>query len=440
MSVKIFLYSLGCAKNQVDAEMMSGLLTEAGFVMVDNAVEAEVIIINTCGFLTSSKQEAIHAIIEYAEYKSSGKCRLLLTTGCMPQKYAAEMTESLPEIDGMLGSRQYTEIVRLIKDKLALDDSSAACPANPYMLRRLSTPPYMAYLKIADGCDNCCAYCLIPQLRGKFYSRPMEDLLEEARLLYGRGVQELVLIAQDTTAYGKDLYGEIKLPELLAQIAEIGFHWVRLMYCYPTRIEKKLLETMVKYDNICHYLDLPMQHADDEILHAMHRSDTNRLLREKLELIRSYMPDCAIRTTMMVGFPGERVEHWHNLLDFLRDERLSWVGVFAFSREEDTLAYNLPHQVKPATKERRRSITVDTIAKITTDVLKSYVGQKLEILVEGVDENGIYFGRSSYHANEVDGQVLFTSEQELYAGQFVEVRIIGVNELDLIGEFYESGK
>jgi len=434
--LKVYLYSLGCAKNQVESEMMSGILQDAGFVMTNEAPEADIIIVNTCGFLTDSKREAIHAILELSDNKQNGNCRLLLATGCMPEKYGDMMLEAMPELDGLLGSREYHKIVDLINEKFKLPQYNLIC-SDPYLLRSLSTPPYMAYLKIADGCDNHCAYCLIPQLRGKFYSRPMEDLLAEAQMLLDKGVKEIVLIAQDTTSYGRDIYGKPMLAELLERIAQMGFHWVRIMYCYPNRITEELLQVMVKYENICHYIDLPMQHADDEVLHAMNRSDTNVFLKEKINLIRSYLPDCAIRTTVMVGFPGEKVRNWHVLLDFLEEMRLTWVGVFAFSREQDTKAYNMPHQVKESTKQRRFAITSEHIAKITADVLKSFSDTIQEVLVEGVDENGIYSGRTRFQAYEVDGQVLFTSERELQAGEFVQVRIIGSDAYDLIGEYYE---
>ena len=439
MKINVYLYSLGCAKNQVESEMMSGMLQYAGFRMCAEAKDAEVIIVNTCGFLTSAKQEAIHAILELAQYKESGKCRLLLAVGCMPEKYAEQMHEAMPEIDAMLGSREYQKIVRLINEKLGLPQTNEY-QGDAYCLRALSTPPYMAYLKIADGCDNCCSYCLIPQLRGKFYSRKMEDLIAEAKVLLAKGVKEIVLIAQDTTAYGKDIYGKPMLHELLDRIASLGFHWVRIMYCYPARITDELLQVMSTHDNICHYLDLPIQHSDDEILAAMNRTDTNEFLRAKIQKIREYMPECALRTTVMVGFPGEKVKNWKNLLSFLQEVKFTWTGVFAFSREKDTKAYSMPHQVKESTKERRRAITSENIAKITYDVLESYMGSILEILVEGVDENGLYYGRSSFQAYEVDGQVIFTSKNDLIPGQFVKVRIVDVIDCDLVGEEYEFSK
>ncbi|MCL2817674.1 MAG: 30S ribosomal protein S12 methylthiotransferase RimO [Clostridiales bacterium] len=431
--MNIYLYSLGCVKNLVDGEAMSGLLRESGFELTDDASAAEVIIVNTCGFIRSAKEESIAAILRLAEYKKNGRCRLLLAAGCMPQKYAAEMLSSMPEIDAALGPGQISEAAPLIREKLGLGERSPVSCRDVNLLRRLSTPFYMAYLKIADGCDNRCSYCLIPQLRGAYKSRPVPDILAEARLLAQKGVKELVLVAQDTTGYGIDLYGEVRLPELLRELAALPFVWIRLMYSYPRRIGPELLRVMAEHENICHYLDLPLQHADDGVLAAMNRPDTRRSLLEKIALIREYLPDAALRTTVMVGFPGETPAAWQNLLGFLREARFDWVGVFAFSKEDDTAAALLPGQVAEKTKKSRLHKTMSLLADLSAEKMRGFISRELEVLVEGRGEDGLYFGRSAFHAPEVDGLVYFSGGEWEEIGSFVKVRVTDADVYDLYG-------
>ena len=431
--LKIYLLSLGCVKNQVESEMMSGMLDLYGFVIIDNPTTADIIIVNTCGFLISAREEAIENILELAQWKESGCCRLLLAVGCMPQKYGAEMLSSMPELDGVLGSSEYADIGEFIIEKLSLPEPSVIRPCDPYMLRRLSTPPHTAYIKIADGCDNHCAYCLIPQLRGVYRSRTMESIVTEAKKLLSEDVSELILVAQDTTNYGMDIYGVKALPELLTQLAQLDFHWIRLLYCYPSHITKELLTVMARYDNICHYLDIPLQYADDKVLKNMNRTDTVASLREKIYLIKRYLPDVALRTTIMVGFPGEHGKSWLNMLKFLEDVRFDWVGVFAYSREEDTPAYSLPHQVLESTKQRRLEETHVFLNKLSERRMAAYVGRILEVLTEGRGKDGRYYGRSMYQSPEVDGLVYFTSDVHRKLGSYVAVRITGHDVYDLNG-------
>ena len=432
--LKIYLLSLGCVKNRVESEMMSGMLDLYGFAIIDNPAAADVIIVNTCGFLISAKEEAIENILELAQWKESGACRLLLAVGCMPQKYGAEMLSAMPELDGVLGSAECADIGEFVTEKLTLAaPHPTEKPHDPYMLRHLSTPPYTAYIKIADGCDNHCAYCLIPQLRGVYRSRTMESIIAEAKKLLSEGVSELILVAQDTTNYGMDIYDKKALPELLTQLAQLDFHWIRLLYCYPSRITEELLAVMAKHDNICHYLDIPLQHADDAVLKNMNRTDTSVSLREKIALIRKYLPDIALRTTVMVGFPGETDKSWHNMLKFLQEICFDWVGVFAYSREGDTPAYSLPHQVRESTKQRRLEATHSLLNTLSENRMAASVGRKLEVLTEGREDDGRYYGRSRYQAPEVDGLVYFNSDTPIKAGSYVTVKITGHDVYDLTG-------
>ena len=432
--MNVYLYSLGCVKNLVDGEAMSGLLRACGFTLTDEAAAAEVIIVNTCGFIRSAKEESIAAILRLAAYKQEGRCRLLLAAGCMPQKYAAEMLSAMPEIDAALGPGQIREVVPLIREKLGLGEGPPAPCGDIHLLRILSTPPYTAYLKIADGCNNRCSYCLIPQLRGVYQSRPMPDILAEARLLAQKGVKELILVAQDTTGYGFDLYGEFVLPQLLRELAALPFVWIRLMYSYPRLIGPELLRVMAEHENICHYLDLPLQHADDGVLAAMNRSDTRQSLLEKIALIREYLPDAALRTTVMVGFPGETRTAWQNLLGFLSEARFDWVGVFAYSKEDGTAAARLPAQVAQKTKDVRLHKTMSLLAGLSAEKMRGFIRRELDVLVEGGGEDGLYFGRSAFHAPEVDGLVYFSGGEQVETGSFVKVRVTSAGVYDLYGE------
>ncbi|MGI5891509.1 MAG: 30S ribosomal protein S12 methylthiotransferase RimO [Bacillota bacterium] len=434
-TLRIYLRSLGCAKNLVDSEMMSGLLLANKFQLIDLPQEADIIIVNTCGFIQAAKEEAIDNILELAQYKQSGRCRLLVAVGCMVEKYRQQLMESLPEVDAFLGTQEYEQIAELIKEKLSLTEKQPALPKDFYLLRSLCTPGYLAYLKIAEGCNNHCSYCVIPQLRGAYKSRTMEDILKEASILYEQGVKELIVIAQDVTNYGYDLYQESRLACLLEQLVEIPFVWIRLLYVYPSSIDEELLCVMSRHKNICHYLDIPLQHGDDEILAAMNRRGSSEQIKDKIKLIRSYMPDIALRTTIMVGFPGEKKRHFANLLRFLQEIEFDWVGVFKYCREPDTIAADLPAQVHKDAKARREEKAMTLLARLTSQRLARHIGQVLQVLVEKevAEKPGWYQGRSQYHAPEVDGLIFFPAH-DLQEGEFVQIKITGCDTYDLIGE------
>lgn len=432
MTATVYLLSLGCAKNQVDSELMRGVLGREGYILTERPAEAEIIIVNTCGFIEAAKKESIEAILELAAYKRHGRCRLLAAVGCMAEKYAEEMREAMPEIDAIMGSQSYAQIGALLS-------GAAAGEAQPddYQLRALAPGAATAYLKIAEGCDNHCSYCLIPQLRGAYRSRPFAEIVAEAERLCAAGVKELVLIAQDTTKYGLDLYARPRLAELLAAVAQLPFAMIRLLYAYPDTLDDDVLVVMARHDNICHYLDLPVQHGADRVLRAMNRRVTGREILARLERIRGYLPDIALRSTMMVGFPGEKEADFATLLDFLAQARFDWLGAFPYSREDDTPAARMPEQVAEEVKQERYHAVMRQAAEITAARLRRFVGQTLTVLAEGAAEelgNGWYQGRSQYHAPEVDGAVFFTASRAVKPGNLYPVRILSSDIYDLMGE------
>jgi len=436
--LSVHLLSLGCSKNLVESEMMAGLLAVFHFNLTENPQEADVIIVNTCAFIEAAKAETIAEILRLAEYKNKGKCRLLLAIGCMGEKYRTEMLEAMPELDEVMGN-EYSRIAEIISSKFEIKQQAPTLPEDLYLLRRRSTPPFTAYLKIADGCNNCCSYCLIPQLKGHLQSRTQEDILTEAHQLRAEGVQELVLIAQDLTRYGEDIDGQSHLPELLDKLAKIDFPWIRLLYLYPTRISEDLLKVMSANANICHYLDLPMQHINGGVLAKMNRDGDRGQITYELNLIKQYLPDCALRTTVMVGFPTEDKAAFAELLDFLSEGYFTWTGVFAYSREADTLAYGFDHQCRRETKERRVEKTSRLLAQVSAENLQNYLGRELIVLVEEQDNSVSegeyrYVGRSQYQAPEVDGVIYFSSFVPLVVGSFVKVNITSTDIYDLIGE------
>lgn len=436
--MRIFILSLGCSKNLVDSETIAGFLEHEGWMLVDKPEDAEIIIVNTCGFIQSAKEESIREILEMAAYKESHACRLLVAAGCMAEKYRQELAESIPEIDAFLPASQLTQIVKLIKEKYSLsqDGDFKQSPPNYYLLRRLATPAYTAYLKVSEGCDNNCTYCLIPMIRGPLVSRPFEDIIEEAALLAEKGVREIIILAQDTTAYGLDLYHQLKLPDLLDKLAELPFVWIRLLYAYPEYITEELLAVMRKHKNICNYLDMPIQHIDDEILKAMNRRGSSKLIREKISLIKRFLPDAALRTTFIVGFPGEDKKAFQALIDFAEEGHFLWVGAFPYGREMETPAALLPSQKDKQTKERRYDRLMKLLAKKSEANLQQYMGSELMVLVEGAmkDREGWYYGRSQYQAPDVDGVIYFSSETPLLPGDFIRVLINKSEIYDLIGE------
>lgn len=435
----IGLVSLGCAKNQTDAETMLGMLSEEGFAITYDPNEADVIIVNTCGFIESAKQESIDAILEMAQYKDE-RCRLLIAAGCLAERYSEDILKDLPEVDAIVGTGDYDKIVQVIRD--AFDGKKPVLCGNqnrnvPERLPRiLSTPPYAAYLKIADGCDNNCTYCAIPMIRGHFRSRAMEDIVEEAQRLAKSGVRELILIAQDTSRYGMDLYGEKSLDMLLEELVKIdGIEWIRVHYFYPEAITDSLIETMAKYDKICNYIDMPVQHANNYILRRMARRTTQEQMLERINKIRAQIPGCIIRTSIIVGFPGETQEHFDDLYEFVKKVRFDRMGVFTYSQEEGTPAADFGEQIDEDTKNERRDKLMTLQQQISLELNREKLGEILEVIVEGYDEESfLFFGRSRGDSIEVDGKVYFATEEEVFAGDIVKVKILDADEYDLTGE------
>ncbi|MGM9629148.1 30S ribosomal protein S12 methylthiotransferase RimO [Butyricicoccus sp.] len=439
MSIRLGLISLGCAKNLVDSEHMLAQLAEAGVTIVDDVADADVAVINTCGFIESAKQEAIQTILETAELKKSGQLKALIVTGCLVQRYPEEITEEMPEIDAVLGTGSYTNIVDAVRAVMQAPGTvyrnfGQIDEAEMEGGRILLTPGYSAYLKIAEGCNNHCAYCVIPKLRGRFRSRPMEDILEEARAMAAAGVREIIVVAQDITRYGTDLYGERRLSDLLHELCAMDFTWVRLHYLYPDEITDDMIETIATEPKIVKYLDIPIQHVNNRILKAMHRRGDSAFLRSLFHELRSRIPGLVLRTSLIVGLPGETEEEFEELCEFMREMNIERAGVFCYSPEEGSEAAEMPDQIDEETKNERRMI----IEELQSDVLDRFAarmkGQLIEVLCEGWDgETGLYYGRSYADSPDIDGRVLFDSAFSVEEGQFVPVRITGAQGADLTG-------
>jgi len=439
MSYKVGLISLGCPKNQVDAEIMLAALEEDGFEIVNYVDGADAVIVNTCSFIDDAKKEAIENILEAVQLKNEGTVGSVIVTGCLSQLYKDEVLNEIPEVDAVLGigaNGNIAELVRSVIDgeKILLYPPQADLPLNGQ--RSLTTPEYWAYLKIADGCSNCCSYCTIPAIRGEFRSRKMEDIIEEASQLAASGAKELVLIAQDTTAYGLDIYGMLKLPVLLDKLSEIeGIEWLRLLYCYPDRITNELLDTMAKNPKVLHYIDLPVQHSDDKILKAMNRRGSSEDIKTLIDKIRAKIPDIVLRTTLITGFPGEGAEEFENLALFVKESRFDRLGCFAFSPQSGTKAASLPEQVDDDEKLHRVELIMQDQYGIVEEKNEEHIGKTYRVLIEGYDHySDSYFGRSYMDAPEIDSRILFTSEKELFEGDFADVEIFGVSEYDLLGK------
>lgn len=435
--MKIGLISLGCAKNLVDSEHMLSRLREAGHTIVDDMAEAEVAVVNTCGFIESAKQEAINTILETAQYKNGGALRGLVVTGCLAQRYPDEIAESLPEVDVICGTGSYTNIVEAVeaaykgeKPRYLADPASAALEGG----RTRLTPGYTAYLKIAEGCSNRCGYCIIPKLRGKYRSRTMESLLDEARALAEAGVQELIVIAQDITKYGVDLYGERRLAALLRELCKLDFHWIRLHYLYPDQITEELIDVIAEEDKIVKYLDIPLQHVSKRILRAMHRPGGREEFTALIGRLRERIPGLVLRTSLIVGLPGETEEEFTELCEFLQEVGIERAGVFEFSPEEGTEAAEMSGQIEDAVKENRRLIVEELQSGVIDEYNLDRMHQTMEVLVEGWDEEaGRWFGRTYADSVEVDGKVYFESDEECTPGAFVDVRIDDSLGADLAG-------
>lgn len=435
----IGLVSLGCAKNQTDAEIMLGILKTDGFNITYDPSEADVIIVNTCGFIEAAKQESIDAILEMADYKNE-RCKLLIATGCLAERYSDDILKELPEVDAIVGTGDYDKIAEVIRaafkgEKPVICGHKNRTPEER-LPRILSTPPYTAYLKIADGCDNNCTYCAIPMIRGRFRSRKLEDILDEAQSLAESGVKEIILIAQDTTRYGKDLYGEYALDKLLDRLAEIdGIEWIRVHYFYPEAITDSLIDTMARHDKICNYIDMPVQHANNDILRRMARRTTQEEILGRLEKIRAKMPDCVIRTSIIVGFPGETEEQFNDLYEFVKRVRFDRMGVFTYSQEEDTPAADFPDQIDEETKNERLDKLMTLQQGISLELNTSKLGKTIEVIAEGYDEDSfLFYGRSRGDSIDVDGKVYFAAEDEVTEGDIVRVEILDADEYDLTGK------
>lgn len=442
MSKSIGMISLGCAKNQVNAEQMMYLLREAGYEILPTVEGADVVIINTCGFIDSAKSEAIDNILAMGELKAAGVIGKILVTGCLSQRYQDEILTEMPEVDGVLGTGSYDDIVSVVARLLGGETVSEFGDIHAPMSeagRILTTPEYYAYLKIAEGCDNRCSYCVIPSLRGKYRSRTMDDCLYEARMLAEDGVKELIVVAQDTSRYGIDLYGERKLPELLRELCRIEkLHWVRVHYLYPDELTDELLEVIASEPKIVKYMDIPIQHVNDTILKKMNRRGTKAELNELFAKIRKKIPDAVIRTSLITGLPGEGEAEFEELCDWLREYKLERVGAFAFSPEEGTAAAKMEHPDEE-TAVRRAEIVSELQSRIMDAYNEARLGTTMEVLCEGYDpEMEQYFGRTYADSPDIDGRVVFDSERAVRPGSFVQVQITGVADGDLVGSFKED--
>lgn len=435
--IKVGFVSLGCNKNLCDTENMMGLLAQNGYELTPRSEEAEVIVVNTCAFIESAKQESIDAILEMARYKEKN-CKLLAVAGCLAQRYEKEIREELPEVDVILGTTAIEEIVKAVdeglkgkKESYIYDIDKAICENLP---RICTTPSYTAYLKIAEGCDNRCTYCAIPYIRGKYRSRKIEDILEEAKELVANGVKELIVVAQDTTRYGTDLYSEKKLSFLLEKLCETeNLEWVRVHYCYPEQIDDELIKTIKEQKKIVKYLDIPVQHGSDSVLKRMGRKTNRESICALIEKLRKEIPDITLRTSIITGFPGETEEEFSELCDFLEEAAFDRVGVFAYSCEEGTPASRMKNQIDEKTKEIRREKVMELCAEISSERNKKMIGKSVSVITEGFEDN-LYYGRSGGESIEIDPKIYFGAHRELDAGDFVDVLIKSCDVYDLYGE------
>ena len=435
MAMKVGMVSLGCAKNRVDAELMLGVLVNEGFELESDPAKADAIIVNTCGFIEAAKQESIDTILEMADYKNDN-CKALIVTGCLSKRYKDDLPEGLPEVDAFLGIGEGEKIAQVIRECMEgkrIVDADAGFKYIEDVSRVLTTPGYTAYVKIADGCNNRCAFCAIPYIRGNYISRSMENIEREVRELAANGVKEIVLIAQDTTYYGKDLYHKPMLAELLKRVADIeGIHWVRALYCYPELISDELLTVMKENPKVCPYLDIPLQHINDKVLKEMNRRGDSKLIRDLYQKIRS-LGGFALRTTMIAGFPGETEEEFNELQEFVQECPFDRLGVFAYSEEEGTPAGIREDQVPMRTRKSREGKIMRAQKKISKAFNKSRIGSICEVLVEGQEDNGLYYGRSQWEAPETDGKVYIKLADGLEIGSFVNVEIVDAEDYDVTG-------
>ncbi len=442
--MKIMFVSLGCDKNLVDTEMMLGILRQKGYDFTDDETEADVVVVNTCCFIGDAKEESINTLLELAELKKSGSLKALLAAGCLAQRYREEIQQEIPEVDAILGTMAIEEIAEAVEQVLhgmaenhfrELNSRPAACRE-----RVLTTGGHFAYLKIAEGCNKRCTYCIIPKVRGDYRSIPMEELVAQAEELAQKGVRELILVAQETTLYGVDLYGEKRLPGLLRALAAVdGIYWIRLLYCYPEEITDELISTIAEEPKICHYLDLPIQHASDAVLKRMGRRTGQEELRGRILQLRERIPDICLRTTLISGFPGETQEDFEELYRFVNEMEFDRLGVFPYSQEEDTPAAKMPEQIPEETKESRRDELMELQQAIAFEKAEQMIGSVLTVMVEGkVADEEIYVTRTYRDAPNVDGYLFLNTSATLMTGDFVKVLVTDCNEYDLIGEMYHE--
>lgn len=436
--IKVGVVSLGCPKNQCDAELMLAKINDAGYKLVPEAGLADVVVINTCGFIQSAKEEAIEEIMEAISRKNDGINKKIIVTGCLAQRYQQQMDEEFPEIDAVLGIGRNDAIVetieRVMKGERVMDFGKAE-DLNMDGSRLQSTLPHYAYLRIADGCDNCCTYCAIPQIRGRFRSRTMENIFAEAEGLVKNGVKELILVAQDTTRYGEDLYGRLMLPELLKKLCTLDVKWIRLLYCYPERMTDELIKTIAEEEKIVKYIDLPLQHCNGEILKSMNRTGDREYLTKLIEKLRKEIPGLTLRTTFITGFPGETEEQFTELAEFANEIKFERLGCFAYSREEDTPAADYPNQVDDREKEHRAEIIMEQQEIRIADYYDSKNGTTTEVVTEGYDRLfEMYFGRDASFAPEIDGMIYFKAKKKLHIGDFVTIKITDNLDNNLMGE------
>ncbi len=438
--MNILFISLGCDKNLVDSEVMLGLLDAKGYQIVDDETMADVIVVNTCCFIHDAKEESIQTILDMARYKTEGRLKALIVTGCLAQRYQEEIQKEIPEVDAVLGTTSYDKIVDAVEGALVGNGHMELADVNalplPDSRRMVTTGGHYAYLKIAEGCDKHCTYCIIPKIRGNYRSVPMERLVKEAEELAEQGVKELILVAQETTLYGRDLYGEKSLHVLLRKLCGVkGIRWIRILYCYPEEIDENLIRVMKEEPKICHYLDLPIQHANDEILKRMGRRTSKKQLIEIIEKLRQEIPDITLRTTLITGFPGETKEQHEEVMEFVDEMEFERLGVFTYSPEEDTPAASMPDQIPEEVKVDRQAEIMELQQDIVFDQAEDMIGREVLVMIEGkvADENA-YVGRTYKDAPNVDGLIFINTDEELMTGDFAKVKVTGALEYDLIGE------
>ena len=443
MKANIAFVSLGCDKNRVDSEVMLGILRERGYTIVSDETEADIIVVNTCCFIKDALEESIETIIEMAEYKKSGKCKGLIVSGCLAQRFEKEMFHEMPEVDAVIGTTAY-ESVADVADRILDGEKSIKVMENidsqmkeeNAPKRVLSTSGHYAYLKISEGCDNHCTYCVIPKMRGKHRSRTMESLVEETKMLAENGVKELLIVAQDTSIYGRDLYGKPMLHELLKRLCRIeGIEWIRLLYCYAETLTDETIQTMAEEDKICKYIDIPIQHGSDTVLKRMGRKTSSKLISDKIAALRAAMPDICIRTTIITGFPGETEEEFAEVCDFVEKMRFDKLGVFTYSPEEGTPAAEMDNQIDEEVKEERKNYIMEIQKRISAEKCEEMIGKTIKVITDGkIPEEGVYCGRSYKDAPDIDGLVFFKADYEIMSGDFADVKINEASDYDLIGE------